>query len=98
VFEIRCYMSDKIVDLVLTHLEVLMNNFVENPNKYLQKAPRLNLGKNACQGCNKDFIVTEHEFKMPGTQDLESVTCPYCNAYNGEVFINGTVLTRKFSE
>lgn len=75
-----------------------MNNTSENPNEKFQKAPRLSIGRNTCSTCGKDFIVIEHKLVMPGTKDLESVSCPYCNAYNGEVFINGFPFTQKIDE
>lgn len=75
-----------------------MNHSTENTNEQFQKAPRLGLGKNTCSKCGKDFIVNEHELAMPGTKDLESVFCPYCEAYNGEVFINGTAYAQKIDE
>jgi DNA-directed RNA polymerase subunit RPC12/RpoP len=68
---------------------------LENSNEQFKKAPRLHLGKNTCSECGKDFIVAEHELEMPGTKDLESVFCPYCNTYNGEVFINGIARAEK---
>jgi DNA-directed RNA polymerase subunit RPC12/RpoP len=70
----------------------------ENLNDEFSKAPRLSLGRNKCTTCGKEFIVDEHKLEMPGTQELESINCPYCNAYNGEIFINGTVYTRKIEE
>lgn len=68
---------------------------LENSNKQLKKAPRLYLGKNTCSECGKSFIIAENKLEMPGTKDLESVCCPYCNTNNGEVFINGTVRIEK---
>jgi DNA-directed RNA polymerase subunit RPC12/RpoP len=70
----------------------------EKPNEQFLNAPRLSLGKNTCSDCKKDYIVSEQELPMPGTKDLESVYCPYCSAYNGEVFINGLASTRKIDE
>ena len=75
-----------------------MNTTDENPNEEFRKAPRLSLGKNICSNCGKAFMAIEHELQMPGTKDFESVFCPYCDTYNGEVFINGTVHTRKIEE
>jgi hypothetical protein len=75
-----------------------MNNPTENSTEQFEKAPRLSLGKSACSKCGKDFIIYEDELNMPGTKDLESVFCPYCNTYNGEVFINGIARTRKIDK
>ena len=68
-----------------------MDNSAESP----QKTPRLSLGKNTCVNCGKEFVVEENQLSMPGTKDFESVFCPYCEFYNGEVFINGIAQTRK---
>lgn len=59
------------------------------------EAPRLWPGKNTCSRCSKDFIIQEQGLPFPGTKDLEFVLCPHCNAYNGDVFINGLVRTVK---
>ncbi len=75
-----------------------MNPSTEDPNEKFRKAPRLHLGKHTCTNCDKDFIIGENKLPMPGTKDFESVVCPYCKAYNGEVIINGTVYTRKIDE
>ena len=75
-----------------------MDNSTENPNDEFKKAPRLRLGKNTCSNCDKDFTVKENELPMPGTKDYESVFCPYCEVYNGEVYINGTVYTEKIGK
>jgi len=75
-----------------------MNPSTEHPDQRFQKAPRLGLGKHTCTKCDKDFIIGENKLAMPGTKDLESVFCPYCETHNGEVFINGTVYTRKIDE
>jgi hypothetical protein len=71
---------------------------MNNSAKSFEKAPRLSLGKNTCINCGKDFVVKEHKLDMPGTKDLESVFCPYCESYNGEVFINGIVHASKIEE
>ncbi|MBN2589474.1 MAG: hypothetical protein JXA96_06405 [Sedimentisphaerales bacterium] len=75
-----------------------MNHFTKTPNEQPQKMPRLSLGKNTCSKCGKDFIAEENKLAMPGTKDLESVICPYCGTYNGDVFINGIVFTRKIDQ
>jgi hypothetical protein len=72
-----------------------MNGSNEETMNGFRLAPRLGLGKNTCSNCNQDFIVYEYPLAMPGTKDLESVYCPYCETYNGEVFINGLALTKK---
>lgn len=68
---------------------------IENPTEKSSPSPHLTLGKNICSVCGKAFVLSEYELSMPGTQDLESVYCPYCNVYNGEVFINGLARTEK---
>lgn len=75
-----------------------MNQSTENPNEKFQKAPRLYVGKITCLKCGKDFILAEHKLPMPGTKELESVYCPYCESYNGEVILNGSAYTRKIDE
>lgn len=72
-------------------------NLENSPDKF-KKATRLYLGKTTCSECGKAFIVSEYELSMPGTKDLESVYCPYCNTYNGEVFINGLARSSKIDE
>lgn len=72
-------------------------NLENSPDKF-KKATRLHLGKTTCSECGKTFIVSENELPMPGTIDLESVYCPYCNTYNGEVLLNGTARSSKIDE
>ncbi len=75
-----------------------MAQSAEDPREEFRKAPRLCVGINTCSKCGKDFILTENKLPMPGTKDFESVFCPYCKAYNGEVFLNGLAHTRKIDE
>lgn len=75
-----------------------MDHSTEDPMDKFRKAPRLYLGKNTCSNCGKDFILKENKLPMPGTKDLESVFCPYCKVYNGEVILNGTAYTEKIGE
>lgn len=63
-----------------------------------QKSTRLSLGKNSCVECDKKFLIEEQELVMPGTKDLESVYCPHCGSYNGDVFVNGIASLKKIEE
>jgi hypothetical protein len=71
-----------------------MDQTTKDSNEQFKKAPRLGLGENTCNNCLRKFIVGENKLPMPGTKDFESVYCPYCKTYNGDVFINGNVYTR----
>lgn len=70
---------------------------MNNSSEKSQKETRLSLGENICPKCQSKFILEERKLAMPGTKDLESVFCPYCKAYCGEVFINGIVHAREIN-
>lgn len=32
-----------------------------------------------CRKCDEPFHIVEHKLGMPGTKEIEDITCPYCN-------------------
>jgi DNA-directed RNA polymerase subunit RPC12/RpoP len=51
-----------------------------------------------CNSCKKPFNVSEHELAMPGTKELESIFCPYCNHLNREEICNGWWVSHKLTD